>query len=207
MKGRVLFPSYSGDGGGGAGPRVLSREASGSFGSIASISSTATEPVSPRTIPASAARQGHASSQSLSKLATGHDGSRLGFSDVPMLPTVIPPTPVEQTPLQLLPSAHPSSQHRPGNSSSFSDSYPHGSTTRNNTATDPRTPNASFSLSEYMNVSPSPAVAMGAPATLSSQAGRRLFEDHHALIGNSSPLQPPGSSSPRHGTEGELMQS
>ena len=190
LKGRVLFPSFgSDDGGTGArAPRMLSRETSGSF---ASVSSTATEPVSPRTLPASAVKRELVPSHLPSKLSTVRDasGSQLG---VPMLPTVTPPTPVDQNPSQLLPPVYPPSQQCAAPSRQPSDSH-NGPTHK--ALPDPHTPNASFSLSDYMNISPSPAVAMNAPAVLHPQAGRRLFEDHHTLNGDHSSL-PPDSSSP-----------
>ena len=105
LKGRVLFPTFGGgeDGGGGGTPRMLSREMSGSF---ASISSTMTEPVSPRTDPATAS---HHPSR-LSTLQDVSQGSDHGYLDVPMLPTVTPPTPTDQSTSQLLPPALPSSE-------------------------------------------------------------------------------------------------
>ncbi|RPD60172.1 hypothetical protein L226DRAFT_571154 [Lentinus tigrinus ALCF2SS1-7] len=106
LKGRVLFPTYGGgeDSGGGGTPRMLSREMSGSF---ASMSSTMTEPVSPRTIPSTAS---HAPSR-LSTVQDASQGGDHGYLDVPMLPTVTPPTPTDQAPSQLLSPVLPSSQH------------------------------------------------------------------------------------------------
>ncbi|TBU45705.1 hypothetical protein BD309DRAFT_979314 [Dichomitus squalens] len=185
-KGRVLFSSASEDG---RSPRTLSREMSGSF---ASISSTATEPVSPRTIPARAN-----ASQVPSRLSTVHDASQSsshGHLGIPMLPTVTPPTPTDQALPHLLPAALGANQRpavrSPGHSSQPPSDKPA-----------PRTPNASFSLSDYMNVSPSPAAAMlpssRTPSGLSSQAGRRLFEDHYKVNGSAAPPQlyskPPSS--------------
>ncbi|KAI0719385.1 hypothetical protein C8T65DRAFT_54118 [Cerioporus squamosus] len=114
LKGRVLFPTFGGeDGGGGGTPRMLSREMSGSF---ASMSSTMTEPVSPRTIPASpSGSREHMLPQAPSRLSTVQDVAQLGdhgYLDVPMLPTVTPPTPTDQAPSRLLPPALPSSQHQ-----------------------------------------------------------------------------------------------
>ncbi|TFK93664.1 hypothetical protein K466DRAFT_594185 [Polyporus arcularius HHB13444] len=112
LKGRVLFPTFGGeDGGGGGTPRMLSREMSGSF---ASMSSTMTEPVSPRTtsVSASASRE-HMFSQA-PRLSTVQGVAHLGdhgYLDVPMLPTVTPPTPTDQAPPQLLPPALPSQHH------------------------------------------------------------------------------------------------
>ena len=187
-KGRVLFSSASEDN---RSPRTLSREMSGSF---ASISSIATEPLSPRTIPARAT----ASSQIPSRLSTVHDvsqSSSSGHLGVPMLPTITPPTPTDQAPPHLLPAA-PSGDQRsfvrsPGPSSQQHQDRPFMA---------PRTPNASFSLSDYVNVSPSPAGNMlpssRTSSGLSSQAGRRLFEDHHHSV-NGRPASPqvPHSSS------------
>ena len=146
-RGRVLFPTFGGSEGGGT-PRRLSREMSGSF---ASVSSTTTEPVSPRTIPASTARREATSSQGPSRLSMTHDASHFTDNthlDVPMLPTVTPPTPTDQVPSHLLPSVHPSSQPHPGRPPT----RPHDVQ-----GSQPKaflTPHAS---SDMMDVSPSPA--------------------------------------------------
>ncbi|KAI0636015.1 hypothetical protein C8Q77DRAFT_1024457, partial [Trametes polyzona] len=180
LKGRVLFPSFGGgnDGGGGGGhSRTLSREMSGSF---TSISSVATEPVSPRTIPARrAAGQMHPPSPATqARLAAG--GGQL---DVPMLPTITPPTPTEQVPSQLLPAVPSSPQHgrRPPAAPT-----PNAS---DRSFVPPHTPNASFSFSDYVNVSPSPAAVaqqsqLRHPPGSSGQVGRRLFEEEPAPNGS-----------------------
>ena len=68
MKGRILFPTVGGEDGGDGGASLrLSRQMSGSF---TSVSSTATEPVSPRTVPLSAARR---ESQGLSRLSMSQE--------------------------------------------------------------------------------------------------------------------------------------
>ncbi|KAI0359771.1 hypothetical protein OH77DRAFT_1434210 [Trametes cingulata] len=199
LKGRVLFPSYGGgeEGGGGGHSRTLSREMSGSFGSI---SSAITEPVSPRTVPARrAAEHPHAPSP-----ATGQGGGSGGDGrlDVPMFPTITPPTPTDQTPSQLLPAAPSSPRQTSGRR--HPQSAAHAGGPAENKAFPPHTPNASFSLSDYVNVSPSPAAVMQTqqrPNVTSAQLARRLFEEHQ---GPSSPTRrahhqqrpPPSSPSP-----------
>ncbi|EIW57644.1 uncharacterized protein TRAVEDRAFT_59262 [Trametes versicolor FP-101664 SS1] len=204
LKGRVLFPTYEGGEGGGRGhARTLSREMSGSF---ASVSSVATEPVSPRTVPARrTAEQPRASTSSSTLVESTSSGTRLEVH-MPMLPTITPPTPTDQMPSQLLPAA----PHSPRQ----------GSTERRQppsiappASMPPHTPNASFSLSDYVNVSPSPAAALQQaqprqPSHGPSQIGRRLFEEHPAP--NSSPSRrvhhpsrpPPSSPSPSHKSGG-----
>ncbi|KAI1796905.1 hypothetical protein LXA43DRAFT_493517 [Ganoderma leucocontextum] len=204
LKGRVLFPSMSEDGAGGRTSRTLSREMSGSFGSISSI---ATEPASPRTIPARTA-------QVPSRLSTVQDVSQLsgsGHLSVPMLPTVTPPTPIEQASPHLLPPALGASQQHPSRSPPRT-SAPVPPVSQNKAFLPPRTPNASFSLSEYMNVSPSPAAPMFSASRtssgVSSQSGRRLFEDHRRVNGSATP--PPASSqppAPSSSSRGASMQS
>ncbi|KAI0787564.1 hypothetical protein C8Q74DRAFT_1196934 [Fomes fomentarius] len=147
LKGRVLFPTVGEEDGGTS--RRLSRQMSGSF---TSVSSTATEPVSPRTVPASAARREPISSQLLSRLSMTQDhAADNSHLDVPMLPTVTPPTPTDQVQTHLLPPAEPSSQSHPGRPPTMRPHEVQASYT---------TPNSSFSLSDYMNISPSPAAAM-----------------------------------------------
>ncbi|KAH9902689.1 hypothetical protein C8Q73DRAFT_785339 [Cubamyces lactineus] len=198
LKGRVLFPSYGGpEGGGGSHSRTLSREMSGSF---ASISSIATEPASPRTIPARRAME-----QQLVSKGPGLQGAPPGGGghlDVPMMPTITPPTPTEQVASQLLPAVPSSPRPSQGQQApvtqdaSILDSKPFFP---------PHTPNASFSLSDYVNVSPSPAAALQAqprPSNMVSQPGRRLFEEHSTPKGtptrrpHAPTLPPPTSPSP-----------
>lgn len=194
LKGRVLFPSGGEDGAGGRSLRMLSREMSGSFGSVSSV---ATEPASPRTLPARIA----ASSQVPSRLSTVQDLSQLsgsGHLGVPTSPTVTPPTPIDQASPHLLPPAAPSVSQQHPNRSSSRPSASLSSMNQNKAFLPPRTPNASFNLSEYMNVSPSPAASMvsasRASSGVSSQPGRRLFDGHHRANGSATP--PPGSGQP-----------
>ena len=204
LKGRVLFPSPGDDVVGG---RRLSRDMSGSFGSMSSI---ATEPASPRTIPAWTA----ASSQVPSRLSTVQDLSQLSgssHSGVPMLPTVTPPTPIDQASPHLLPPTLGSSQQHASHSSPrASVSVPSASQSKPLLA--PRTHNASFNLSEYMNVSPSPATSMAAASRtssgVSSQSGRRLFEDQHRANGSATPPQGSGRPlAPQSPSRGSSLQS
>ncbi|KAI0367958.1 hypothetical protein BV20DRAFT_949084 [Pilatotrama ljubarskyi] len=197
LKGRVLFPSYGGgeEGRGGAHSRTLSREMSGSFGSI---SSAMTEPVSPRTIPG----RRTAEHPQAPPPATGQGGSAGdGRLDVPMFPTITPPTPTDQTSAQLLPA--PPSSPRQTSGRRHPQSVAQAASTADNKPFPPHTPNASFSLSDYVNVSPSPAATMQAQPrqpqnVTASQLARRLFEEHQAP---SSPTRrshhpPPSSPSP-----------
>ncbi|KAI9000432.1 hypothetical protein BD414DRAFT_405401 [Trametes punicea] len=198
LKGRVLFPSYGGGEGGDSGhSRTLSREMSGSF---ASISSVTTEPVSPRTVPGRRAME-----QPRTQYPSGgQSGSSAGGSqlDVPGLPTVTPPTPTEQDPAQVLPTA-PASP-RSGGQTPQPGSQAGGSADIK-PFLPPHTPNASFSLSDYVNVSPSPAAALHAqsrPSSTHPPPGRRLFDEHAASQGSPSrhphhpTLPPPSSPSP-----------
>ncbi|KAH9847664.1 hypothetical protein C2E23DRAFT_741308 [Lenzites betulinus] len=195
LKGRVLFPSYGGeDGRGGNGhSRTLSREMSGSF---ASISSAATEPVSPRTVPARRAADHMKASTSSPR---GGSTGRLDVS-MPTLPTITPPTPTDQPPSQLLPPVTSSPRQASGRRSaqpmvSAADSADHRSHMQ------PHTPNASFSLSDYVNVSPSPAAALQSRQSSNTSApmGRRLFEEPPVSNGSpnrrSRPLLPSSPSS------------
>ena len=204
LKGRVLFPSPGDDVVGG---RRLSRDMSGSFGSMSSI---ATEPASPRTIPAWTA----ASSQVPSRLSTVQDLSQLSgssHSGVPMLPTVTPPTPIDQASPHLLPPTLGSSQQHASHSSPRA-SVSVLSTSQSKPLLAPRTHNASFNLSEYMNVSPSPATSMAAASRtssgVSSQSGRRLFEDQHRANGSATPPQGSGRPlAPQSPSRGSSLQS
>ncbi|EIW83811.1 hypothetical protein CONPUDRAFT_163109 [Coniophora puteana RWD-64-598 SS2] len=130
-------------------------------------------------------------------------GSSLGLLapalPVPGEPNVIPPTPIE-------PSAPAPgflrSPPRARSSSSGAGKAEPGSPVRSTTSSSPRsqthgaappTPSASFNLSEYINVSPSPAAAAAVPSSagsasrvkagsasgLRADVGRRLFEEHH----------------------------
>ena len=183
LKGRVLFPTYGGgeDGAGNSTPRMLSREMSGSFGSV---SSTTTEPASPQMVLGSARRQSmpaHPPTK-LSMVQGATYASGTGHLDVPMLPTITPPTPTDQEPSpEIIPSTFVSPQ---SSLDASSQSYP----SRHNPPF-PHTPNASFSLSDYMNVSPSPMTAIPEQhqhsRQLSSQTGRRLFQGHHGTNGAS----------------------
>ncbi|KAI0671827.1 hypothetical protein C8Q78DRAFT_973320 [Trametes maxima] len=198
LKGRVLFPSYDDGGGGGGHSRRLSREMSGSFNSISSI---ATEPLSPRSVPSRRA----AEQPRLSSLA-GHSSTGGGGLDIPMLPTITPATPIEQDPSQQLPMLS-SPRQALGQAPSG-----HTGSTSDRPFLPPNTPNASFSLSDYMNVSPSPAAALQTharpPSGVSAQAGRRLFEEHQ--VPNGSPTRRPrhpthqAPSSPSPSRRGDL---
>ncbi|KAI0649028.1 hypothetical protein C8Q79DRAFT_903557 [Trametes meyenii] len=189
LKGRVLFPSYDEGGGGRGHSRRLSREMSGSFNSISSI---ATEPLSPRSVPNRRAAEQPRLSGLAGHVLAGGEGL-----DIPMLPTVTPATPIEQDPSQLLPAV--SSPRQVSGQPSL------GQTggTSDKSFLPPNTPNASFSLSDYMNVSPSPAAVLQAhprqPSGVPAQAGRRLFEEHQVPNGSPTrrsrhPARPPPSS-------------
>ncbi|KAJ3008210.1 hypothetical protein NUW54_g3243 [Trametes sanguinea] len=194
LKGRVLFPSYgSGDGGSGGHSRTLSREMSGSF---ASISSSMTEPLSPRSLPPGRRAMDRPPASSITT-GLGDPGGGGGL-DIPMTTTITPPTPTEQDPSQLVPTA-PASPRAQGQSS-------HSSGAMNSKPVfPPHTPNASFSLSDYVNVSPSPAAVMHSqprPSSMQPPSGRRLFEGHATPKGSPSrrsahpTIPPPSSPSP-----------
>ncbi|OSD06660.1 hypothetical protein PYCCODRAFT_1360312 [Trametes coccinea BRFM310] len=198
LKGRVLFPSYgSAEGSGGGHSRTLSREMSGSF---ASISSAMTEPLSPRSIPPGRRVMDRPPASSITT-GQGDPGGGGGL-DVPMMTTITPPTPTEQDLSQLVPTA-PASPRSQGQSSQ---PMPHSSgPSDSKPAFPPHTPNASFSLSDYVNVSPSPAAVMHSqprPTSMQPPPGRRLFEGHTTPKGSPSrrsahpTIPPPSSPSP-----------
>ncbi|KAI0833593.1 hypothetical protein BC628DRAFT_1527526 [Trametes gibbosa] len=194
LKGRVLFPSHGGeDGRGGNGhSRTLSREMSGSF---ASISSATTEPASPRIVPARRAVEHMKASSSSSQGRPAGGGGRLDVL-MPMLPTITPPTPTDQISSQLPPHV-PSSPHQAVARRS-AQSIPGAGDVDHKPPIQPLTPNASFSLSDYVNVSPSPGANLQSrqPSNASMPMGRRLFEEHPAPNGSPGrrPRRPPPSS-------------
>ncbi|CDO74676.1 hypothetical protein BN946_scf184828.g16 [Trametes cinnabarina] len=197
LKGRVLFPSYGGgEGGGGGHSRTLSREMSGSFGSI---SSAMTEPLSPRSVAPGRRAMGQPSAPTLS-IGQGDPGGGGGL-DVPMMPTITPPTPTEQDPARPVPTA-PASPRSEGHSQFTLHT---GGSMDSKPTFPPHTPNASFSLSDYVNVSPSPAAIMHSqprPSSTQPPLGRRLFEGHSTPKGSPGrrsahpTLPPPSSPSP-----------
>ncbi|TFY60314.1 hypothetical protein EVJ58_g5226 [Rhodofomes roseus] len=194
LKGRVLFPTHGGGTGGGgddassSGGRSLRREDTGSFTSTASTTSSQFSIGSMAHIYNRYAqnRQMSGSPMNTSPNSGTPNASQL---PVPKEPTVTPPTPTEPAAPTLLPAApSPTRTDRSYASPPPASPEPQSESARAQPVRQPvdSTPgNGSFNLSDFINVSPSPAVAAGSMSRLGSmtEVGRRLFEEHHAAPG------------------------
>lgn len=215
LRGRVLFPlthEPSGDSYLSPKARSLKREGTGSF---ASTATAVTDSGGDGGGGVKSLSRNSSNSPSEKTLSRGHGDQHRKFSknersQVPMEPTVIPPTPVDLAPPGLLPAPPSPPSHHMESSYSRSSSHPAPSDlppgpTRSSTGTftgnmsnsdrrlsHPSTPGLPFNFSDFINVSPSPAVASSgslslrpAATTLPPTVGRRLFEEHHRLNGSS----------------------
>ncbi|KAH9949951.1 hypothetical protein B0H21DRAFT_44210 [Amylocystis lapponica] len=186
LKGRVLFPTHGGSEGGG--PRPLRRDDTSSFTSTTTVASD----FAPTDI---SVLSQHSIATDVSPSPSpqpGLDGG--GHLAVPMEPTVTPPTPTDPAPSQLLPSP-PSPIRSSPRATSTERAIPSSASGSGSLSTDgKKLPNAPltpggvpFNLSDFINVSPSPAAAVGPPSRLGSSLhadiGRRLFEEHHGVNG------------------------
>ncbi|KAI0071964.1 hypothetical protein K474DRAFT_1679025 [Panus rudis PR-1116 ss-1] len=183
LQGRVLFPGS--EDGAGRGPRPLRRELTGSFGSTVTnvteaASSDTTHGGSQDSIMTSPAR-----SPPLSSVRSGDSQASPGDDrmsvDVPHT-AVIPPTPTDESPASVFPASnHRTSTLRATGSLPSSTVTPDSKSAFRQAMMTTPTPSG-FSLSEFLNVSPSPAVtAPGSrlSAIKKAEVGRRLFEEHH----------------------------
>lgn len=215
LRGRVLFPSThesnTGDGYPSSKARPLKREGSGngSFASSATLVNDSDPSGRPRNGFKSLSRDSTTSppekwySEGRVDEHPGYKSSPARHLQIPADPTVTPPTPVEERPPRLLPAppspshyggspAYSRSQNRPtpGISSDPRSSFLSTSSAEGNSQSDrrslhPSTPGVPFNFSDFIHVSPSPAVTGSsarpvAPA-LHANVGRMLFEDHHRL--------------------------
>ena len=196
LKGRILFPTHAGagadDDASSTSSRALRREDTGSFTSTASTTSSQFSLGSMSHI---YNRYAHTRQMSGSPMNTSPNSGTPASSQpaVPKEPTVTPPTPTETGPSQLLPA--PPSPTR--TERSYASPPPAPPEAHPDSATRPRVPskltaestpgNGSFNFSDFINVSPSPAVGAGSISRLGSvtDVGRRLFEEHPAAPGAS----------------------
>ncbi|KAI0925629.1 hypothetical protein AcW1_008013 [Taiwanofungus camphoratus] len=186
LKGRVLFPTH-GEDSPAAGSRTLRREDTGSFASTLSVNSdSAGDTIFGRR---AQLQNGNVSCSPSSKFDPLHDDD--GHYEVPMEPTIIPPTPTDLAPTQLLPAppspAPPSRSHTSLRSGSADNSMVDTAASVFPISESKKLPRApptpGFNISDFINVSPSPAAATGPPSRLHADIGRRLFEEHHAPNG------------------------
>ncbi|KAH9928398.1 uncharacterized protein B0H18DRAFT_257028 [Fomitopsis serialis] len=210
LKGRVLFPTHGGGTGGGGddassgGGRALRREDTGSFTSNASTTSSQFSLGSMTHIYNRYTQSGQASGSPMNTSPNAGTPNP-SQSSVPKEPTVTPPTPTEPGAPSLLPAApSPTRTDRSYASPPPASPEPQPESARVRAVKQPAdsTPgNGSFNLSDFINVSPSPAVAAGSMSRLGSMTdvGRRLFEEHHAAPG-----APRSSDTGASGAEGGL---
>ncbi|KAJ3484477.1 hypothetical protein NLI96_g5625 [Meripilus lineatus] len=121
-------------------------------------------------------------------LNTGNEHSREGRrAEVPNMPNVIPPTPTDQSPAQILSAHRPQSPDRSyTHSSNNPESMEHSpslSSDLKSSLQAPPTPGSTFNFRDFINVSPSPATAPPTSklsSNMRTDVGRRLFEEHHS---------------------------
>lgn len=187
LKGRVLFPTVNGKE---AAPHSLRRDGSSNFSSFSSVT---TEPLGE---PGSPRRHAPYLSPLTRSRAISPGAHHL---DVPMEPTIIPPTPTDLSPQQLFPRL-PSPRQSLDRPSSIPPGFPGGrllpsqevARAYSDGPTPSHTPHTplNYHFSDMVNVSPSPATGTGAlgphPRThLPPQLGRRLFDGHAGVNGAS----------------------
>ncbi|CAL1717177.1 unnamed protein product [Somion occarium] len=183
LQGRVLFSG--GDDRQGPGPRPLRRDYTGSFSSTLTV---ATEPTSEAGYHAGTSEDSIMRSPSPPSKPPGQQHDEPMHLDIPQMPTITPPTPTDQPP-QHMPAPPPTSTSAEINTVQIDPS----SSTQVASSADqrlsmPAPPTPGFSYHDFLNVSPSPAVALGSASRLTgrnSEIGRRLFEEHSAVPGNS----------------------
>lgn len=195
LKGRVLFPTHSGGGGDDASStnsRLLRREDTGSFTSTVSTTSSQ---FSLGSMTHMYNKYVHNRQMSGSPMNTSPNSGPSASSQpaVPKEPTVTPPTPTDPAASQLLPAPpSPTRTERsyasppPASPEAHPESAPRTRGTSKLPA-DSTPGNGSFNFSDFINVSPSPAVGASSISRLGSatDVGRRLFEEHHASPGAS----------------------
>ncbi|KAL6301393.1 hypothetical protein BKA93DRAFT_828351 [Sparassis latifolia] len=186
LKGRALFSSLSGNPSLDA-QRPLRREDTGSFAS----SITAVNDY-PDAIPGEGANR-KLSRSPPPKLGVSQ-GTDSSFLDVPMEPTITPPTPTDHTAVQLLPAPQSPFQEdrsRTTRSPTFTD-RPSSAALRPGFPPPDGKKVASpppFYISDFVNVSPSPAAGAGPQSRHGTSlsvdiGGRRLFDDSRGLNGS-----------------------
>lgn len=205
LKGRVLFPTAgpANEDTAPSGSNPLRRDATGSFSSVLTVATDLIDD------PADDGSQEHVvgvASQS-SPLNPGNAKRSRSSSmhlNVPAPPTIIPPTPTEENPVQLLPlpPSSPTPAPRPraeplerSASAPVPILAPSAPPTPGNAVP--------FNFNDFINVSPSPA-ATGPAAKLTSlraNVGRKLFEEHQTLGGGA---HGGNDSMPGHGGPGGL---
>lgn len=181
MPGRVLFapeerPTTN--------PRALRRDYTGSFSSTMTI---ATDPASESGYQAGTSEDSIMQSPSPPRKPPRERRDEPMNLDVPQMPTITPPTPTDPQPGHFLPGSLHSSQGSIDSSSSAIPSASSASSIDSRFAM-PAPPTPSFNFHEFLNVSPSPAVAAGSTSRLptgrKAEIGRRLFEEHSGPVGN-----------------------
>lgn len=187
MPGRVLF---SGSGlvqteERSGGPRSLRRDLTG--GSFSSTVTVATELASDSPPGSQERLIGIPVRPSpLKPLGDEHNDNRR--LEVPEMPNVIPPTPTDQSPVQLLSTPLPRSPDRSGSRSpNHPEAMEDSADPKSTSPQAPPTPGSvAFNFHDFLNVSPSPA-AVASTSKLSSnmraEIGRKLFEEHPAVSG------------------------
>lgn len=198
LQGRVLFP---GQGGGASdekstgGNRPLKRDYTGSFSSTLSV---ATEPSSDGGFPLGG------SQERIVGIPVGPSSPTRPFANhthlgVPQMPTVTPPTPTDNTYSHNIPTQPPQSPIRAPASSSLHRQHTEPSLASPDSSRGvmaaPPTPGNAFNFTDFLNVTPSPAVAPKPSGNLRADVGRRLFEEHHhTMKGSHGPGNPLGAS-------------
>ncbi|CCM01909.1 uncharacterized protein FIBRA_03980 [Fibroporia radiculosa] len=203
LKGRVLFPTHGGnDETSSTSSRVLRREGSGSFASTLSAASSS-EFNPGGSFPRIYAKQviNNRTHNTSPHISPPPDRPGGGLLVIPLEPTITPPTPTEPASSQLLPAApspmRPERSHSVPRSRARSPlanpvSMLNAPPSEGKRLVDgPPTPgNASFNLSDFIHVSPSPAGGAGSLSRLGVMdvdIGRRLFEEHHGPNGAAGP--------------------
>lgn len=191
LKGRVLFPTHSGgDDASNTSSRSLRREDTGSFTSTASTTSSQFSLGSMTHLYNHYAINRQLSGSPMH--TNSHSGTAASSSQpVPKEPTVTPPTPTDPAASQLLPAPpsptrteHSYASPPPASPEAHTESIPHPRSA-NKLQADGTPSNGSFNFSDFINVSPSPAMGASSMSRLGSMTdvGRRLFEEHHAAPG------------------------